>query len=152
MVVYPSTPEENLALCAWVAQRIEGFVPGDAQCISVCSPTEILAVACYNNYYPNRDIEISFASDHPRWATKNSIRELLGYPFKQLNVQRVSARAPKSNKRTRKLMKGIGFVEEGKLRHAGRNNESLFIYGLLREDYTERYGIKEAPAESTAST
>jgi RimJ/RimL family protein N-acetyltransferase len=121
-------------------ERIPGFVAGDGQCVAVISRHEIVAVACYNNFYPGKDIEISFASDHPRWATKNSIREILGYPFFQLNVQRVSARAPKSNKKTRRLMKGIGF-------------EPLFIYGLIREDYLERYGkLKEKTTGTAAST
>lgn len=153
MVVYPKTPEENQGLREWIMERIPGFVAGDGQCVAVISRHEIVAVACYNNFYPGKDIEISFASDHPRWATKNSIREILGYPFFQLNVQRVSARAPKSNKKTRRLMKGIGFEEEGKLRNAGEDNEPLFIYGLIREDYLERYGkLKEKTTGTAAST
>ena len=121
MVRFPKTPEENQALCRWVEDKIKGFSAGDAQCIAVCTETDLLAVACYNNYYPGRDIELSFASIHPRWAHKQTIKEILAYAFHQLKVQRVSAKAPKSNIKTRKLMMGVGFQEEGKLRHAGEN-------------------------------
>jgi len=152
VVVFPRTPDENLGLCRWVESRIKGFVSGDAQCVAVVTTDEILAVACYNNYYPEKDIEISFASDHPRWATRNSIREILAYPFEDLKVQRITARAPKSNRRTRKLMKGIGFQEEGKLRNAGDNNEPLFIYGLIREDFVEKYGQQQKTRTDTAAS
>ena len=152
MIVYPKNAEENTGLCKWVESRIDGFTAGDATCIAVCTPTEILAVVCYNNYYLGRDIEISFASDHPRWAHKKTISGLLEYPFFQLKVQRVTAKAVKSNKRIRRFMQGIGFVEEGKLRHAGRNNESMFIYGLLKEDYLKRYHGKKESTSSTSSS
>lgn len=132
--------------------KIDGFTAGEARCIAVCTEKEILAVVCYNNYYIERDIEISFATSHPRWAHHKVISGLLEYPFFQLKVQRVTARAVKSNKRIRRFMQGIGFVEEGKLRHAGRNNESMFIYGLTKEDYLKRYHGKKEPTSTTPST
>jgi len=152
IIVYPKSTQENLELCKWVENRIPGFSAGNAQCIAVCNEKEILAVACYNNYYLGLDIEVSFAADHPRWAHKQVIADLLAYPFFQMNVQRVTARAAKSNKRIRRFMQGIGFVEEGKLRHAGKNNESMFIYGITREDYLKRYNGKQETTGTTPST
>jgi RimJ/RimL family protein N-acetyltransferase len=45
----------------------------------------------------------------------------------------------KSNKRARKLNEGLGFVQEGKHRDAGKNLEPIFSYGLTRRDFVEKY-------------
>jgi RimJ/RimL family protein N-acetyltransferase len=75
------------------------------------------------------------------------IAALLSYPFVQLKTQRVTAMVLKSNKRTRKLLKGTGFVEEGAHRHAGPNKELMLSYGMTQDDFVERYGSMKIQKE-----
>ena len=94
---------------------------------------KIMAVAIYNNYRHDSDIEVSFVAATPRWATQGNIRAILSYPFVQLGVKRLSAITTKKNKRCRKLLIGLGFKQEGVHPYAGENGATAITYGLYSE-------------------
>jgi RimJ/RimL family protein N-acetyltransferase len=145
-VYFPKTLDENRFFLAWIGKRIPYASFGDSQCIAVYRSDKIAAVICYTNYR-KVDIEMSFASDNPRWATRQMIAVLLSFPFVQLKVQRVTSMILKSNKRARKLIVGAGFVEEGAHRHAGPNKELMLSYGMTRDDFLKRYGSMKIQKE-----
>lgn len=130
--------KENLLLKAWIESRVEGLsLPDTSQCAAVLRDKKLCAAVAYYDFRTT-DIMCAFASDNPRWATRQTVNALLAYPFVQLKVFRVSALIPQTNKKSRKLCRGLGFVEEGKLRKADQNGRDLMIYGLTDEDYIER--------------
>jgi RimJ/RimL family protein N-acetyltransferase len=94
---------------------------------------DIMAVAIYNNYRYDADIEVSFVAATPRWATQGNIRAMLRYPFVQLGVKRLSAITLKKNKRCRKLLTGLGFKQEGVHPFAGEKQATAITYGLYSE-------------------
>ena len=81
---------------------------------------KIMAVAIYNNYRYSDDIEISFVAATPRWATQGNIRAMLSYPFVQLGVKRLSAVTNKNNKRSRKLLTGLGTTDAARSKSDSR--------------------------------
>jgi RimJ/RimL family protein N-acetyltransferase len=95
------------------------------------SAGEMLGVAIYHNFRQN-DVEITFVTATPRWATSGNISAILHYPFIQLGVQRMTAITAKANKKARKLLTGLGFVLEGThpYAHAGK---TACTYGLYSE-------------------
>ena len=140
MILFPKNDQENAFLKAWLEKRLDGARAGsDSWCIGVWRDEKLAAVAAFTNYR-HVDIEIMFASDNPRWATKQTIAYILAFPFVQLKTQRCSAMVLKSNKRVRKLLLGIGFKEEGRHLHAAKNLETILSYGMTRAYYMERYG------------
>lgn len=142
MILFPKTIEETEFLRAWLEERLPDTNLGnDSVCIGVWRDDKLAAVAGFCNY-KHVDIEISFASDNPRWATKETIAYILAFPFMQLKTQRCTAMVLKSNKRCRKLLNGLGFKEEGRHAHAGPNLETMFSYGMTRQDYMKRYGFQ----------
>ena len=94
---------------------------------------QLMAVAIYNNYRNDSDIEVSFVASTPRWATKGNIRAMLHYPFVQLGVKRMTAITTKQNKRCRKLLLGLGFKQEGVHPFAGNSGATAITYGLYSE-------------------
>lgn len=147
MIEFPADPARNRFLQAWIEQRLQSNL-GQCACLGVWRNERLIAVCAYNKY-TTYDIEISFAADSPRWATKQVVTWLLSYPFVQLKTQRVTALVKKSNRRARKLLVGIGFKEEGTHKHAAANLETVFSYGLLRGEFTERYlADLRAPSEA----
>lgn len=102
--------------------------------IGVASDEAILGVAIYHNYRQDgNDIEITFVTATPRWATLGNIRELLRYPFVQLGVKRMTAITQKSNKKARKLLTGLGFILEGTHPFAAKDSTSACTYGLYSD-------------------
>jgi len=79
------------------------------------------------------------ASTTPRWCTRKTLYGLLGYPFIQLKVRRITICTEKRNKKLRKLVagvgskKGLGFKLEGNLRR-GYPTDDCLIYGMLKEE------------------
>lgn len=152
MILFPKNDQENAFLKAWIEKRLDGTrVGSDGWCIGVWRDEKLAAVAAFTNYR-GVDIEILFASDNPRWATKQTIAYILAFPFIQLKTQRCSAMVLKSNRRVRKLLLGIGFKEEGRHLHAAKNLETILSYGLTRAYFMERYGEKLGQEKSAVTT
>ena len=95
---------------------------------------DIMGVAIFHNYRHDNDIEITFITATPEWATQGVIRGILEYPFKQLGVSRMTAITTKSNKKARKLLTGLGFVLEGVHPFAAKNRTSACTYGLYAKE------------------
>lgn len=151
MIVYPKDRSENEGLKLWLTRRVRDYRPGHyTACVAVLRDNNIAAVVAWDNYR-GRDIEATFAASTPRWATRQTIRDLLLYPFGQLKVARVTAMVHKSNKRSRRFIEGIGFHLEGKHRHAGPHKESVFSYGMTYDDFVRRYGKQESTKTACAA-
>jgi RimJ/RimL family protein N-acetyltransferase len=79
-------------------------------------------------------IEASFAFDNPRWAFPATLRTLFAYPFGQLGCDRMTAIVAKGNKRSRKMVEGLGFKLEGVHPRAMDGRQTALSYGILKED------------------
>lgn len=148
MISYPASVAQNDALKTWLAERLDDYRPGNNSiCVAVERDQKIVAVVAWDGWRGEGGIEVSLAADSPRWATRQTVTTLLLYPFGQLKCRRVTALVLKSNKRSRKLVEGLGFKLEGKLRDAGKNLEPMLVFGLTRRDFMKKYidPYKEQP-------
>lgn len=135
----------------WVAERIphlrprlqhfeHGMVFGPCAAIGVVDDLgALIAGVVFHGYDPfTGNIEVSCASDTPRWGNREIFREILRYPFSQLSCTRCTAvtprRAPPGATSPRKFLEGLGFVREGSVRR-GFGSENAIIYGLLAEEW-----------------
>lgn len=128
----------DATVTAWVCAkspdplvRIHGFGPCSA--IGVADDGALIAGVVYHEYR-GHSIQLSMASDSPRWCTRRTLKHLLGYPFSQLHVARITACTAKSNSRLRSLVSRLGFRLEGNVRRGLDGQHDLLIYGLLREE------------------
>ena len=142
MIEFPATEQRNAFLKAWIEQRLQSNL-GQCACLGVWRDERLIAVCAFNNFKIDtegpRSIELNFAADSPRWASKQVVTWILSYPFVQLQVTRVTALTKKSNKRARKLLLGVGFAHEGTHRHAAENLEAVMSYGLVKADFESKY-------------
>jgi len=99
---------------------------------------EILGVAIYHDFSDN-DVQITFVTATPRWATPGNVRAILHYPFIQLGVKRMTAVTNKSNKKARKLLEGIGFKLEGVHPFADGGVRPRVSYGLYSSVVKEKW-------------
>lgn len=79
-------------------------------------------------------IEVSIAFDDASWALPQTLRTLFTYPFINLDCVRMTAVVGENNNRSRKMVQGLGFTQEGVHPKARDGRETAFSYGLLRED------------------
>ena len=116
----------------WAGERLGVKDWGPCMTIAVYRRGEIAAVAVYSRYsHPN--IEISFVTEMPRWATREAISAILRYPFIQLGCKRVTATTEATNQPARAFLCRLGFREEGFHPEAFPTGDAV-TYGLLARD------------------
>lgn len=140
----PGGPHLNAILLEWCAVRLGdgASFPIGTVAVGIANGEtyeDLLAVAVFENFRrsPNGvplNIDCSIAASSPRWMTRGTIRAILHYPFCQLGVQRLTAQVKEKNLRSRKMLKGLGFKEEGFIRDALEDGSGVFITGMLRDE------------------
>ena len=119
----------------WVQQRLReihnGF--GAYSAIGIEDNGQLIAGVVYHDYR-RFSIQISMASETPSWCSRRTLAVLLGYPFYQCKVERITACTAKKNKRLRSLIERLGFRLEGTLRKGFDGHSDLLIYGLLKHE------------------
>lgn len=139
----------NEEVADWVARRIPyihrrmhesafGMAFGPSRAIGVIDAQGVLvAGVVYHGYDPwCKSIELSFAADTRKWLTRNLIRELMGYPFDTIGVNRVTGVTPKRAKAARVFLDKFGFKREGVAR-SGFGEDDAIISGLLAKEWRQ---------------
>ncbi|QCL83912.1 N-acetyltransferase [Agrobacterium pusense] len=94
---------------------------------------QLVAGVVYNNFRTH-DIQLTAFSTDNRWLSKNSLRTIFSYPYIQLGCVRTTAVTGRANKRTRKLLQGLGYKLEGVHPKAVDGKQTAISYGMVRED------------------
>lgn len=120
---------------AWAKERLPLFRPeGGAMTIGVENNDGSIIAAAVFDRYRGHDIEISFASDDPRWARRGVIRGIFSYPFLQLGCIRLTTITAAQNMRARRLDEGLGFKLEGIHRNGLAPGIDAASYGMLKDE------------------
>lgn len=123
--------EADALVAPWVGQRVGVDDFGPCKTIGVARNGDLVAGAVFNNYrHPN--IEVTFAADSPRWASRQNIACILRYPFVQLGCLRLTAFTKAKNERARTFLTGLGFEQEG-YHPYGFPDDDAVSYGILRD-------------------
>lgn len=104
---------------------------GNCRTAAVVKDRQIIAGFVFHNWSPeNGVIEVSAGATDPRWATRENIKELLGYVFSV--AQTCVARSHEDNKRARRLWRSFGAQEFILPRMRGRTASEALT--LLTDD------------------
>lgn len=94
-----------------------------------------------NINYKNKHADIGIWLDKRYWGkgfSKEALRLMIDFGFKQLKLNRIQARVLHENTRSQKLLERIGFKPEGRLRKKTFFKNKWYddlIYGLLKQEY-----------------
>ena len=86
------------------------------------------------NEFRGRDIQYHAACDDPSILTRSRIKLLFQYPFEHLGVERISCVIASGNLRSRKVVEGLGWRQEGVIRKYYSNTEDGILCGILKEE------------------
>ncbi len=133
------------ALAAWAGDRLGMEIAKPNTSIGVARQGKIVAVAVFNNFRPP-NIEITFVTSSPRWASKSAISAILKYPFRQLGCKRVTAIIEATNQPARAFLCRLGFKLEG-IHPDVFTSGAAETYGLLAHDAKAWWVAEEFPLE-----
>lgn len=119
-------------LTAFIAQKIWGNPrPMSDGTLAVSVTQRGMAVVLFHNWDAAAGvIEITAASDDPRWLSRPVLWELFNYPFATLGCQAVVARIDPERDRLARIFTAYGFKRYDLPRLRGRNKgEAVLILG-----------------------
>jgi RimJ/RimL family protein N-acetyltransferase len=96
----------------------------------------IRAVVVYTNWH-RTGCEMAIASTTPRWLSRGFIRACMHYPFKQLNLKRISMVTAENNQRCIALCRWLGAELEGRMREWYAGGADALVFGLFEDDLPE---------------
>lgn len=128
-------------LAKWAGDRLGMEIGKPNTSIGVVHRNEIVAVAVFNNYRPP-NIEITFVTSSPRWASPGAVKAIMRYPFKQLGCKRITAVIEATNQPARAFNCRLGFKLEG-IHPDMFASGAAESYGLLLED-AQRWVAEES--------
>lgn len=126
------------ALLKFATDRLKGEVvwrdPLNCSAIGWEREGRIVAAVVFDQFYwPS--ICGHIASDGSRtWASRDFLRAMFDYPFRQLQCSRITAPVADGNGDAIRFLVRLGFKEEGRLRRALPGGRDRLIYGILKED------------------
>ena len=157
-------------LARWVQERIPRCPPfaGHYRALGIGRNGTLVAAAVFTDlitWVGGGNVYISFAADAPvvqqgsqrtraamgirtpHWATRQTVNFILGLPFEQFGVTRITALIDRSFTASRKLVTDVGFKQEGVARQILPHARDAVIYGLLKSEFLGgRFGPRSSPA------
>jgi hypothetical protein len=128
----PLIYNEDDALAEWCGVVLGRKFAPPYRCIGVQRGSDLVGCALFNNFDPP-NIEITFVTTTPRWATRQTIGRILRYPFIELDCRRLTAITGSMNRPTRAFLCRLGFKQEGFHPELFASDAGV-SYGLLKQD------------------
>lgn len=112
---------------AWVASALGCRPFGPSAALGWVDGSEIGAVV-FHGYYPEAGVvEMSAASNSPRWLGREMIRAAFGHAFDTMGCQMVVWRVAADNDRTIRLAERLGFIGHLIPRLGGRDLDEIIF-------------------------
>ena len=118
----------------WANERLGvNFVASDCRWITkIDENDDIIGVVIFSRFTP-WNCELSTVSSSPRFLTRELLRVTFNYIFNQVGLRRATSVIESDNVKALKLNRGIGFKDEGLLKHWYGDKDGI-VLGLLKED------------------
>ncbi|MCA3704249.1 MAG: GNAT family N-acetyltransferase [Methylobacterium sp.] len=129
----------------WVLEKIpdvQTFGKCEAIGVGNADTGRLYAGVVFHDYQPHFEtISVSIAAVNPMWATRQTIKALLHYPFEQIGVNLVTAIMRSTNARSLKTNEAIGFKRDGILRHRFGQGVHAVTASMTRNEFRKLYGV-----------
>ena len=128
----------------FVSEGIGGNADYSGTSIGLEKDGELVAGVVYTDFN-GKSITASIHGKGVNWLNREFLWFIFFYPFKQLEVGRITVTIETFNKKSHNLAQKLGFTHEATLQKAGRFGD-LHVYRMFREDCkwlkVSRYGTK----------
>lgn len=119
----------------WVSARTpnpQSWIRGSGHAIGWTIGERLVAGVTYS-LYNGANVWMSIASEDSRWISRSSLWAIFHYPFKQLQVKRISALVDASNHRSQRFVEKLGLVREATFVDSAPDGDQ-HVYRLLAAD------------------
>jgi RimJ/RimL family protein N-acetyltransferase len=138
VIIEATTPEERTLADRWLSARIPDLdgVSGPFAFLVVMGGDGVQAIVAYHDYQEKcGTVQITMAADTPRWAARAHLKDLLAYPFKRLEVNKIWTATPLGNASAITFNERLGMKREAVLRHQFGPRSHAVIMSMMKAEY-----------------
>lgn len=95
---------------------------------------KLIGTLLFHDGYASKDVWWTIYTTDKHWCQRRFLRTFFKVAFDDLKCQRIGILVQADNKASLKLVRHLGFQEEGRLRCIGENGEDCYVFSLLRSD------------------
>jgi RimJ/RimL family protein N-acetyltransferase len=95
---------------------------------------DLIGGVLYDGYTGNNIFMHVAGLDGVNWVNRDLVKAAFGYPFKQLNCNRISGWVDASNQKARRLDEHLGFKQEAVLEGVARDGGDVIIYRMWKHE------------------
>ena len=88
----------------------------------------------FNDIRVFQDVWLTIYTNDKHWCNRRVLKAIFYIAFNFLGCRRASVRVDATNKKSRKLVKRLGFKQEGVLREFEDNGNDGLIYSMLKNE------------------
>ncbi len=107
---------------------------GEHTTLGIYLDHQLIAGIIFHDIRFGQDCWLTIYSTDKRWCSRRILQLIFGFAFDGLNCRRLNALVDTDNEKSIRLLSGIGFKKEGKLRQFRENGKDCFVYGLLETE------------------
>ena len=100
---------------------------------------KLVGTLLFHDGYASKDVWWTIYTTDKHWCQRRFLRQFFKVAFDDLNCRRIGILVQEDNKSSLKLVRRIGFQEEGRLRCIGENGEDCLVFSLLKSDENSFY-------------
>jgi len=124
--------DDTYRVTSWASKHLDDLEWYDAFAFGYEFDGEIVGAVIFTEPSKN-DIHVSVVCTNPVWWHRRHIKVLFNYAFETCGCTRISALVKASNTKSRKLLKGLGFQQEGVIRQYHKPEDGI-VYGILQSE------------------
>lgn len=126
MIVYG--PEWNDILGQWLSEKNGGqYVPGSMTCLGLLGEDKVIAACGFENYIVNSICGHIALDGKPGKKFLVFLGMCFQYVFHQTKVKKLIAFVDSENEKSVRLNRHMGFVEEGRIKDAGKHGDMIIF-------------------------
>jgi RimJ/RimL family protein N-acetyltransferase len=125
-------PDWNPILGDYFQRHGGGQYREGAQCFGMLRDDRIIACVLFDGHNGS-SVYMHVASSATRWVTREYIRVVFDYAFRQLGCRVIIGLVAESNLKARRFDEHMGFAESGRIRN-GCPDGDLIIYTMQRDE------------------
>ena len=118
--------------------RYMGFVANDSMVI--------VSLSRWNGF----DGEITVVSTGKNPPMRAAISHFFDYVWNVCKCRRVTTLCYEENRQAMRFNKMLGFTKEGLMRQAGKEGQDVILFGMLREEFNQRFMRQGDPLRKAA--
>ncbi len=126
----------NQLTVPWVCAGL-GYPPDSLRvfmALAFMRGNKLCGALLFHDGYASKDVWWTIYTIDKRWCQRSVLRQIFKVAFDDLKCRRVGVLVQADNEKSLKLVKRMGFVEEGRLRQLGENGQDCFVFSMLRNE------------------